>query len=100
MDATIGSNAVTGGQIERSVLKRVGFTHHDLIVGIAVVLLRREGDVTVNAREAVELIPVADDLLRVAAGAFHGFGDHPYTVIAQSNPPQQRIAHVYLGTAQ
>src|SRR6516225_728471 len=88
MDSTIGSDAVTRGQIEGSALERVGLTHHDLIIRITVVLLRGEGDVAINTREVRELIPVADDLFRFAAGILHRFSDHPRAVIAERDPPQ------------
>src|ERR1700691_5808719 len=100
IDSTIGSSAVARSQVERAVLERIGFHHSHFSVRIAVVLVGREGDVAVNAGEALELVEIAEDLVRLWADGLHRFGDQPRAVIAERNPPQERIAHVDLGALE
>src|SRR6516225_1505724 len=97
IDSTIGSRAVARSQVECAVLQRIGFDHHHFLVRIAVVLIRAKSDVAVYTRESFELIEVADDLRGLGADGLHGLGNHPRTVIAERNPPQERVAHVGLG---
>src|SRR5437588_5640936 len=42
----------------------------------------------------LELIQVADALLRLGTDRLDRFGDHVRRIPAERNPPQQRIAHV------
>src|SRR6267378_7850611 len=100
IDSTIGSSAVAGSQIERAVLERIGLDHHDLVVRIAVVLVDSKSDVAVDARKFLELVEIADDLFRLGADVLHRLGDHPWTVIAERDPPQERVAHIDLGVLQ
>src|ERR1700736_6244874 len=91
IDSTIGSSgAVAGGQIERAVLERVRLASHDLLERIPIVLRRREGDVAVDAIESVELLPVGDDLVRLAAGILDRLSDRPRRVVGELDPPQYR----------
>src|SRR6266566_5339143 len=100
IDSTIGSSAVAGGQVEGAVLERIGFDHHDFVVWIAVMLSRGKRDVAIDAWEFLELIEIADDLLRLGADALHRLGDHPWAVIAERDPPQQRVTHVDFGALE
>src|SRR5262245_19980484 len=100
MDSTIGSSAVAGSQIERAVFERVGLDHHYLVVRIAVVLVGCKGDVAIDARKLLELVEIADDLVRLGADVLHRLGDHSWAVLAERDPPQQRVAHVDLGALQ
>src|ERR1700692_4929015 len=92
IDTTIGSSAVAGSQVESAVLERIGLDHHHFVVRVAVVLIGGKGDVAVDAWESLELVEIADDLLRLGADVPHGVGDHPWTVIAERDPPQERVA--------
>src|SRR6202040_2915092 len=65
-----------------------------------IVLIGCKGDVAVDTRKFLELVEIADDLLRLGADGLHRLGDHPWAVIAERDPPQQRIAHVDLGALQ
>src|SRR4029077_7187496 len=68
IDWTIGSGgAVAGGQIERAFLERVRLDHHALPVRVTVVLIRRERDLAIDAREIFQGVPVGDDLFRLEA---------------------------------
>src|ERR1043166_6696259 len=100
IDSTIGSSAVARGQIERAVLERIGLDHHDLIVRVAVVLVGCKADIAVYARKLLELVEIADDLSRLSADVLHCLGNHPWAVIAECDPPQERVAHVDLGDLQ
>src|SRR4029077_6153011 len=97
IDSTIGSRAVAGSQVERAVFQGISLNHHHFLVRIAVVLIGAKGDVAVYTREFFELVEVADDLFGLGADGLHGFDDHARTVIAERNPPQERVAHVDLG---
>src|SRR6516165_1164606 len=97
IDSTIGSRAVARSQVERAVLKRIGLDHHHFLVRVAVVLIWAESDVAVHTRESFELIKVADDLLGLGADGLHSLGNHPWAVITECYPPQQRVAHIDLG---
>src|SRR5215471_14328686 len=59
-----------------------------------------KGYVTVDARESLEFVEVADNLLWLGSDGLHGIGDHARTVIAERDPPQERVAHVDLGALQ
>src|SRR5438045_8427833 len=101
IDSTIGSGgAVAGCKVEGAFLERVRLDHYDLPIGVAVMLVRRERDVAVDAAEVLQLVPVGDDLLRLAAGILDRLGDEPRPIVAERDPPQQRIAHVDLRRAQ
>src|SRR5437879_279851 len=100
MDSTIGSTAVAGSQLERAALERIGFDHHHFVVRIAVVPIWRKGDVAVDAREFLELVEIADDLLGFGADVLHRLGDHAWRVIAKRDPPQQRVAQFDLGALE
>src|ERR1700712_5772211 len=100
IDSTIGSSAVAGSQIEPAVLERIGLYHYPLVVRVTVVLVGRKGDVAIDARKFLEFVEIADDLFRLGADVLHRLGDHPWTVIAERDPPQQRVAHVDLGALQ
>src|SRR5882757_6106289 len=100
IDATIGSGAVAGSQIERAVFERIGLDHHYLVVRVAVVLVGSEGYVAIDARKFLEVVEIADDLRRLGADVLHRLGDHPWTVIAQRDPPKERVSHVDLGALQ
>src|ERR1700751_2600194 len=100
IDSTIGSRAVAGSQVERAVLKGISLDHHHFLVRIAVVLIGTKSDVAIDARESFELVEVADDLFGLGAYGLHGFGDHARTVVAERNPPKERVAHVDLGARQ
>src|SRR3984893_8278636 len=100
IDSTIGSSAVTGSQVERAVLERIGLDHHYFVVRVAIVLIGSKGDVAVDAREFLELVEIANDLLRLGAHVPHRLGDHPWTVVAERDPPQKRVAHVDLRALQ
>src|SRR6202042_1798006 len=100
IDWTIGSSAVAGSQIERAVLEGIGLDHHNFIVRITVVLIGCKGDIAVDARETLELVEISDDLLRLGADIFHRLGDHLWTVVADCDPPQKRVAKVDLGALQ
>ena len=65
-------------------------------------LLRCEADVAVDAGPRLELVPVAHDLVgRTAAAALDRLGKHARGIVAQRDPPQQRVAHLdlFLGQA-
>src|SRR6266852_6736007 len=97
IDSTIGSSrSVAGGEIERALLERVRLHHHDLLVRVAIVLIRREGNVAVNAGEIFQLVPVTDDLLWLGADILDRLDDQMRSVVADRDPPQQRVAHVDL----
>src|SRR3974377_1177771 len=100
IDSTIGSGAVARSQIECAVLKGVSLDHHHFLVRVAVVLIKTKSDVTINARGPFELIKVADDLFGLGADSLHSPGNHPRTVIAERDPPQERVAHVDLGALE
>src|SRR6516225_8169775 len=100
IDSTIGLRAVARSQVERAVLERICFDHHYFLVWIAVVLIGAKSDVAIDTREFLELIEITDNLLWLGPDLLHGFGDHPRPVIAERNPPQQRVAHVDLGVLQ
>src|SRR5215469_754836 len=100
IDSIIALRAVAGRQVERAVLDRISFDHHHFPVWIAVVLIGAKSDVAIDTREFFELIEVTDNLLWFGPDGLHGLGDHPRTVIAERDPPQQRIAHVDLGALQ
>src|SRR5262249_56502029 len=70
------------------------------LVRIAVVLIGAKSDVAIDTREFFELIEVTDNLLWLGPDGFHGLGDHPRTVIAERDPPQQRVGHVDLGVLE
>src|SRR5262249_56485065 len=70
------------------------------LVRIAVVLIGAKSDVAIDTREFFELIEVTESRLRLGPDGFHGLWDHPRTVIAERDPPQQRVAHVDLGVLQ
>src|SRR6516164_5824945 len=100
IDSTIGLRAVARSQVERAVLERICFDHHHFLVRIAVVLIGAKSDVAIDTRELFELIEVTDNLLWLGPDGLHGLGDHPRTVIAERDPPQQRVAHVDLGVLE
>src|SRR5262249_22933504 len=100
IDSTIDSSAVAGSQIERAVLERIGLDHHDFVVGIPVVPIGGKGHGAVDTREALEVVKIADDLRRLGAGVLHRLGDQAWTVIAERDPPQERVAHVDFGALQ
>src|SRR5580693_6265190 len=83
IDSTIDSSAVTGSQVERAVLERISLDHHHFVV-----------------RVSLELVEIADDLIRLGAHVLHRLGDHPWTVVAERDPPQKRVAHVDLRALQ
>src|ERR1041384_6680156 len=88
IDASIGSRgAVAGSQVEGPLLERVRLGHHDLLVRVAVMLIRCERDVAIDAREVLELVPVGDDLLRLPAGILDRLGDEMRRVVAERDPP-------------
>src|ERR1700682_2858710 len=91
IDSTIGSSAVAGSQTERAVLERIGLDHHHLVIRVAVVLIGWKGDVAVAARKFVELVEIADDLFRLGTHVLHRLGNHPWTVIAERDPPKERV---------
>src|SRR5215469_10403337 len=100
IDSTIGLRAVAGSEVESAVFERISFDHHYFLIRIAVVLIGAKSDVAIDTREFFELIEVADNLLWLGSDGLHGLGDHPRTVIAERDPPQQRVAHVDLGALQ
>src|SRR5262249_18768429 len=100
IDSTIGLRAVAGSQVERAVLERISFDHHHFLVRIAVVLIGAKSDVAINTREFFELIEVTDNLLWLGPHGLHYLGNHPRTVIAERDPPQQSVADVDFGVLQ
>src|SRR6266852_2251413 len=68
-------SAVTGSQLERAVLERIGLDHDDFLVRVAVMAFGRERDVAVDARIHLERVEIADDLFRSGAGILHRFRD-------------------------
>src|SRR5882757_8500492 len=98
IDKTIGSRgAVAGSKIERALFKRVGLAHDHFVVGIAVAAVRSEADGAVDTRIGPRLVPVTGHLLGVQSAVLYGFGNHEGRVIADADPPQQRIVHLDLG---
>src|ERR1700752_32520 len=100
IDSTIGSRAVAGSQVERAVFQGISLNHHHFLIRIAIVLIGTKSDVAVDTREFFKLVEVADDVFGLGADGLHGFGDHARTVIAERNPPQERVAHVDLGALE
>src|SRR4051812_42263960 len=69
-------SAVAWSQVEGAVLQRVDLAHHDLGVGEAVVLFRRPRDGAVDARPALGLVPVGDDVVGLRTGGLERLAHH------------------------
>src|SRR5262249_8245829 len=100
IDSTIGLRAVAGSQVKSAVLERISLDHNYFVVRVTVVLIGAKSDVAIDTREFFELIEVTDNLLWFGPDGLYGLGDHPRTVVAKRDPPQQRVTHVDLGTLQ
>src|SRR5437764_127574 len=61
---------------------------------------RREGNVAIDAGEFLQLVQIADELGRLGADGLDRIGDEHRGVVAERDPPQQRVAHVDLVAAQ
>src|SRR5262245_12970489 len=87
---------VAWGDGEGAVLERVDLAHDNLQVGEAVMLLRRPGDGAVDARPALDLVHVGDDVVVLRPGRLECLGHHHGAVPAERDPPQQRVGELDL----